>query len=97
MKAPGADGTLAVVGLGYVGLPLAVAFAECFRTIGFDLSERKIAAYRAGNDPTGEIGTERLKAAKRLTVTSDAPISPPAAARKSASHPKAPFAAVSPA
>jgi UDP-N-acetyl-D-galactosamine dehydrogenase len=64
--------TVAVIGLGYVGLPLAVAFGKHFRTIGFDLSPAKIAAYRAGRDPTGELSDEELAAAKLLEVTDDA-------------------------
>ena len=57
--------TVAVVGLGYVGLPLAVAFGRKYRTIGFDLSQRKVDAYRRHVDPTGEVSTEELKAATR--------------------------------
>ena len=53
----------AVVGLGYVGLPLAAAFAEKFAVIGFDRNERKIAAYEEGRDVTAEIGNEALQAA----------------------------------
>jgi UDP-N-acetyl-D-galactosamine dehydrogenase len=64
--------TIAVVGLGYVGLPLAVAFARRYPTIGFDLSEAKIAAYREKCDPTGEVSRAELEGAKQLTVTSDA-------------------------
>ena len=62
---------VAVVGLGYVGLPLAVEFGKQYRTIGFDLSERKIDSYRRFVDPTGECSTENLKAATRLEVTTD--------------------------
>lgn len=54
--------SLSVIGLGYVGLPLAIAFGEKVNTIGFDLSLAKIAAYNQGIDPTGEVGTEALKA-----------------------------------
>ena len=64
--------TIAVVGLGYVGLPLAVEFGRHFRTIGFDLSARKVAAYRTFVDPTGEVSTEQLRAATLLAVTTDA-------------------------
>ncbi len=64
--------TIAVVGLGYVGLPLAVEFGKHYRTIGFDLSARKIAAYRAHVDPTGEVSSESLRSSGRLEVTSDA-------------------------
>lgn len=51
---------VAVVGLGYVGLPLAVEFGKKFKTIGFDLSEAKVAAYRRFVDPTGEVSTDDL-------------------------------------
>jgi len=62
---------IAVVGLGYVGLPLAVEFGKRYRTIGFDLSKAKVAAYREFNDPTGEVSSADLRAAKGLEVTSD--------------------------
>ena len=62
---------IAVVGLGYVGLPLAVEFGKKFRTIGYDLSEQKVAAYRRHVDPTGEVASEALRAAEGLTVTVD--------------------------
>jgi len=70
MTAP--DATLAVVGLGYVGLPLAVEFGKRYRTIGFDLSDAKVTAYRKFNDPTGEVSSAELRAAKGLEVTTDA-------------------------
>ena len=63
--------TVAVVGLGYVGLPLAVAFARKFSTIGYDLSASKIDAYRAGRDPAGQISQREFTEAKRLHYTSD--------------------------
>ncbi|MEZ5529312.1 MAG: nucleotide sugar dehydrogenase [Porticoccaceae bacterium] len=63
--------TLAVVGLGYVGLPLAVAFGKKHNTIGFDLDERKLANYRAGVDPSGEVDAQQLSASSRLSFTSD--------------------------
>ena len=62
---------VAVVGLGYVGLPLAVEFGKKFETIGYDLSEAKIANYKNYCDPTCEVSTEDLKAATHLTVSSD--------------------------
>ncbi len=62
---------VAVVGLGYVGLPLAVEFGKKFETIGFDLSESKIANYKNYCDPTGEVSTEDLKAATQLSVSTD--------------------------
>ncbi|HSV18642.1 MAG TPA: nucleotide sugar dehydrogenase [Casimicrobiaceae bacterium] len=72
--APGAAPveTIGVVGLGYVGLPLAVEFAKRYRTIGFDLSQAKIDAYRDKHDPTGEVSRAELEAAKGLEVTTDA-------------------------
>jgi len=62
---------LAVVGLGYVGLPLAVEFGKRYDTIGFDLSAEKIDAYRRHVDPTGEVPSDELRAASRLAVTTD--------------------------
>ena len=63
--------TVAIVGLGYVGLPLAVAFGQQRRTIGFDLNERKLDHYRAGEDPSGEVEPEQMAAAAQLEFTSD--------------------------
>ena len=65
------DATIGVVGLGYVGLPLAVEFGKKFATVGFDLSAAKIDAYRRHVDPTREVSTEELRAASRLSVTND--------------------------
>ncbi len=64
-------GTIAVVGLGYVGLPLAVEFGKKFNTIGYDLSESKVESYRRFIDPTGEVATDDLKAAAKLRVTTN--------------------------
>ncbi|MBN9695087.1 MAG: nucleotide sugar dehydrogenase [Zoogloea sp.] len=63
--------TIAVIGLGYVGLPLAVEFGKKMKTVGFDLSEDKVAAYGRHVDPTGEVSTEDLKAAVHLTCSTD--------------------------
>jgi UDP-N-acetyl-D-glucosamine/UDP-N-acetyl-D-galactosamine dehydrogenase len=63
--------TVAVVGLGYVGLPLAVEFGKLYPTIGFDLNAEKVARYREHVDPTGEVTTEALRAASKLTPTTD--------------------------
>lgn len=62
---------VAVVGLGYVGLPLAVEFGKHYETIGYDLSEAKVAQYQNDRDPTGEVSTADLKAATQLTVSTD--------------------------
>ncbi len=64
--------TIAVCGLGYVGLPLAVEFGKKIRTIGFDLSRAKVEAYRRFVDPTGEVSSEELRKATMLAVTDDA-------------------------
>ncbi|RIM99191.1 nucleotide sugar dehydrogenase, partial [Staphylococcus shinii] len=53
--------TIAVIGLGYVGMPLAIAFSEKFETIGYDIDEEKINKYKNYIDPTGEVGEEILK------------------------------------
>ena len=64
-------GKIAIIGLGYVGLPVAAAFAEKFpNTIGFDIDSRRVAALRGGEDWTGEVGNKRLKASG-LTVTNE--------------------------
>jgi UDP-N-acetyl-D-galactosamine dehydrogenase len=62
---------VAVVGLGYVGLPLAVEFGKKYRTIGYDLAEAKIASYKNYCDPTGEVSSEDLRAAVFLECTTD--------------------------
>ena len=54
--------TIAIVGLGYVGLPLAVAFGRLRRTIGLDLNVEKLNFYRAGTDPSGEVEPKQLAA-----------------------------------
>jgi UDP-N-acetyl-D-galactosamine dehydrogenase len=65
------DKTIAVIGLGYVGLPLAVAFGKKFPTVGFDLNQNKIDSYQKGIDPTGEVIPESFAEAKYLTATSN--------------------------
>jgi UDP-N-acetyl-D-galactosamine dehydrogenase len=62
---------VAVVGLGYVGLPLAVEFGKQRRTIGFDLSAPKIESYRRCIDPTGEVSSSELKTARHLIPTTN--------------------------
>ncbi|MFP4698648.1 MAG: nucleotide sugar dehydrogenase [Eubacteriales bacterium] len=56
---------MSVVGLGYVGLPIAVAFAKKVNVIGFDLNYKKIEIYKSGIDPTNEVGNDKIK---RTTV-----------------------------
>ena len=62
---------VAVVGLGYVGLPLAVAFGKRGRTIGFDRSRERVEAVARGEDRSGELGTAELRSAKTLEFTAD--------------------------
>lgn len=61
---------IAIIGLGYVGLPLAVCLADRFKVIGFDISKPRIAELKAGHDRTREIDEARLKKTS-LTVTTD--------------------------
>ena len=63
--------TIAVVGLGYVGLPLAVEFGKKYRTYGYDLSKDKVSSYQAFTDPNGEVSSTDLKAADKLIVSTD--------------------------
>jgi len=53
--------TIAVIGLGYVGLPIALAFAKKFKVIGFDISAERIALMQNGIDPSGELPTEEFQ------------------------------------
>ncbi len=62
---------LSLVGLGYVGMPIAVAFARKIKVVGFDLNEKKIEQYKSGVDPTNEVGDEVIKNTK-VEFTSDA-------------------------
>ncbi|MCL5669509.1 MAG: Vi polysaccharide biosynthesis UDP-N-acetylglucosamine C-6 dehydrogenase TviB [Gammaproteobacteria bacterium] len=59
---------IAVIGLGYVGLPLAVEFAKHFPTVGFDVNTRRIAELERGHDNSLEVSAEELKAALQLTL-----------------------------
>jgi len=65
---------VAVVGLGYVGLPLAVEFGKKLPTWGFDLSADKVTAYQQHVDPTGEVSSADLKAAVNLQCSTDAEV-----------------------
>lgn len=57
----GKETKLSLIGLGYVGMPIAVAFAKKVNVIGFDLNKEKIELYRSGMDPTKEVGDEEVK------------------------------------
>ena len=65
--------TIAIIGLGYVGLPLALEFAKRFPVIGFDINERRIAELRAGRDSTREADASELS----RRPTSNSPATPP--------------------
>jgi len=62
---------IAVLGLGYVGLPLAVEFGKSYPTVGFDIDLSRIEALRAGKDSTLEVSADELAGAQGLTLTSD--------------------------
>jgi UDP-N-acetyl-D-galactosamine dehydrogenase len=66
------DVTVVVVGLGYVGLPLAVAFGRKHRTIGYDLNRERVACIQRGTDPNREVTQEELAQSAHLTITSEA-------------------------
>jgi len=65
------DKKVAIVGLGYIGLPLALAFGRVMPTIGLDISGEKIQAYRKGYDPTGEMDDVLFARAEQLTYTTN--------------------------
>ncbi len=64
--------TLAVIGLGYVGLPLVVEFGKQMRTIGFDIAQHKVDACLSGTDPSRELTDEQMAQATQAVYTSDA-------------------------
>lgn len=69
---PGFDDLrVAVIGLGYVGLPLAVEFGKIRQTVGFDLNSDRVAALKSGADSTGEVTPEQLTQAPYLKFTND--------------------------
>ena len=65
--------TIAILGLGYVGLPLAVAFSKKYNTLGFDINEAKASLIASGVDPTNELDGDELSLAlqSQLQITSD--------------------------
>ena len=67
---PGFAPNIAVIGLGYVGLPLAVEFGKLYPVTGFDIKEPRIAELREGHDSTLEVSAEELKEARHLTFSS---------------------------
>lgn len=65
------DLKICVVGLGYVGLPLALEFGKIYKTIGFDINNNIISSYLRNNDPTGEIEENEFISSKYVTFSSD--------------------------
>ena len=63
------ESKIAVIGLGYVGLPLAVEFAKKYEVTGFDINEKRIKELRNNSDHTQEVSSEELSAAKTVTYT----------------------------
>jgi len=68
---PGLAGTVAVVGLGYVGLPLVVEFGKRGRSIGFDVAQARVASCRNGKDPSREVSDEEMRAAVHAEYSAD--------------------------
>ena len=67
------EASLALIGLGYVGMPIAVAFANRgLRVTGYDLNENKINLYKSGIDPTNEVGNEAIKASSVRFTSNEA-------------------------
>ena len=62
---------VALIGLGYVGLPLAVEFGKHYDTVGFDVKQSRLDALRRGEDPTLETSPEELAAAVKLKYSGD--------------------------
>ena len=65
------DKTIAIIGLGYVGLPLAVAFGKIVKVIGFDLDAQRVQELKNGHDKTREVPLDQLNAAQFLNITDD--------------------------
>jgi UDP-N-acetyl-D-galactosamine dehydrogenase len=65
------DVRIGIIGLGYVGLPLAIEFGRQYPTVGFDINEKRVAELRAGRDKTREASTEELAAAKKLAYSTN--------------------------
>jgi len=65
------DKKIAIIGLGYVGLPLAVELGKKFKTLGFDINAPRVADLKLGNDSTLEVSPEEMAAAVRLSYTCD--------------------------
>jgi len=71
MQNPAPTLSVAVIGLGYVGLPLAVEFGKKYLTVGFDINTKRVAELKAGQDHTLEVTPEELRHAAQLSFTTD--------------------------
>ena len=76
---------IAVIGLGYVGLPVALAFARKYPTLGFDINERRVGDLSGGRDDTGETSTEELRSSRSPFVSQIAPQNTSSPVRNAAS------------
>ena len=65
------DSSVAIVGLGYVGLPLALAFSKRYATVGFDIDSKRVEQCQNGHDATGEVPDHQFDASSNITFTSD--------------------------
>ena len=65
------DSKIAIIGLGYVGLPLSIEFGKAFKTIGFDTKQSRVADLKRGHDSSFEVTSEKFQESKRLTFTND--------------------------
>ncbi|MGB1451314.1 MAG: hypothetical protein ACPG7E_06360 [Marinirhabdus sp.] len=77
--------TIAIIGLGYVGLPLAVAFAKKYSVIGFDINKKRVAELNSGTDATLEVSDGTLKAVLKTTAATGLLITDDAVQMKAAS------------
>jgi len=65
------DSKIAIIGLGYVGLPLSIEFGKVFKTIGFDTKKSRVADLKRGHDSSFEVTREKFQESKQLTFTND--------------------------
>ena len=65
------DIKIGIIGLGYVGLPLAIEFAKYFKTVGFDINKNRISELNLGKDSTGEVASKDLQESSSLHLTFD--------------------------
>ena len=71
MQHPTCNLFVGVIGLGYVGLPLAVEFGKKYHVVGFDINARRVAELQAGEDHTLEVAPEALRQATQLVFAND--------------------------